>query len=92
MIFMKMWNEYEETRELLHELENNEVEFEARENGKVYVNVTNDYDELEGIWSIKYEPYWDAWKMIWFFLEDNEIKSAKTIAFSIEQILENILA
>lgn len=83
----------EETRELLNELEANEVEYEVREHGKVYINVFGDDDELEGIWSIKYEPYWDAWKMIWFFLDsNNEIRGAKTIAFSIEQVIENILA
>ena len=90
---MKMWNEYQETTELMNELNNAEVEFEVREHGKVFVNITNDSDELEGIYSIKYEPYWHAYKVIWYFLDsNNQIRGEKTIAFSIEQILENILA
>ena len=89
---MKMWNEYQETNELMNELNNAEVEFEVKEYGKIFVNITNDSDELEGIWKVQYEPYWDAWKMIWFFLEDNEIKSSKTIAFNIQQVIENVLA
>ena len=81
----------EETRELCHELENNEVEYEVREHNRIYVNITNE-DTLEGIYSIKYEPYWHAWKVIWFYLDsNNQIRGDKTIAFSIEQILECIL-
>lgn len=89
-MFMKMWNEYQETKELMNELQANDIEFEAREYGKIYVDVF-DGDELEGIFQIQYEPYWDAYKMIWFYLEDNEIRSAKTVAFSTEQAIENIL-
>ena len=89
---MRMWNENtEETTELMNELNNAEVEFEVREYGKIFVNITNDYDELEGIYSIKYEPYWHAYKVIWYFLEDNEIKSSKTVCWDVSQILECIL-
>ena len=88
---MKMWNEYQETTELMNELNNAEVEYEVREHGKIFINVTNDDDELEGIWKVEYYDYWNAYKMIYYFLEGNEIKSDKTIAFNIEQVIENIL-
>ena len=88
---MRMFTENnEETRELLHELEANEIEYTLAEQNKVYVDVTND-DELEGIFQIQYEPYWDAFKMTYFVLEGNEIRGNKTVAFSIQQVLEELL-
>ena len=89
---MRQFTEHEETRELIHELEVNDIEFETREHGRIYVNITNG-DTLEGIWSIKYEPYWGAYKMIWFYQDsNNEIQGAKTVAFNIQQVVENVLA
>ena len=87
---MKMWNEHQETTELLHELEANEIEYEVREHGKIYVDITND-DELEGVWKIQWYDYWNAFKMVYYYFQDNEIQEAKTVAFSIEQAIENIL-
>ena len=88
---MRQFTQHEETTELLHELEANDIQYETRENGKIFINVINE-DTLEGIWKVQYYDYWGAYKMIYYFLEDNEIKEAKTIAFSIEQVIENILA
>ena len=87
---MRQFTEHEETRELLNELEANDIEYETRENGKIFINVTNE-DTLEGIWKVQYYDYWNAYKMIYYFLEGNSIQEAKTIAFSIEQVIENIL-
>lgn len=87
---MRMWNEYQETTDLLNELEANEIEYTLAEQNKVYVDVTND-DELEGIFQIQYEPYWDAFKMTYFVLEDNEIRGDKTVAWDIQQVIEAIL-
>ena len=87
---MKMWNEHQETTELLHELEANEIEYEVREHGKIYVDITND-DELEGVWKIQWYDYWNAFKMVYYYFQDNEIQEAKTVAFSIEQVIENVL-
>ena len=89
---MRMFTENnEETRELLHELEANEIEYTLAEHNKIFIDITND-DELEGIFQIQYEPYWGAFKMIYWYPEDNEIKSAKTVAFNIQQVVENVLA
>ena len=87
---MRQFTEHEETRELVNELEANEIEYEVREHGKIYVDITND-DELEGVWKVQWYDYWNAYKMIYFYPEDNEIKSAKTVAFNTEQVIENIL-
>ena len=88
---MRQFTESEETQELLHELEANDVQYEVREHGKIFVDVTSD-DTLEGVWSIQYEPYWGAFKMTYFVLEGNELQGAKTVAFNIQQVVENILA
>ena len=88
---MRQFTENSETRELMNELEANEIEYEAREHGKIFVDVNNG-DTLEGVWSIQWYDYWNAFKMIYFYLDNNEIQSAKTVAFSIEQVIENVLA
>ena len=87
---MRQFTENEETRELVNELEANEIEYEVREHGKIYVDITND-DELEGVWKIQWYDYWNAFKMVYYYFQDNEIQEAKTVAFSIEQVIENVL-
>lgn len=88
---MRQFTDNQETTELLNELEANEIEYETREHNKIFVNVTNDDDELEGIWCINWYDYWGAFKMIYYFLDNNEIQSAKTVAWDVEQVIENIL-
>ena len=88
---MRMFTENnEETRELLHELEANEIEYTLAEHNKIFIDITNG-DTLEGVWKVQWYDYWNAYKMIYFYPEDNEIKSAKTVAFNTEQVIENIL-
>ena len=88
---MRQFIQNEETTELLNELEANEIEYTLAEHNKIFIDITNG-DTLEGVWKVQYYPYWTAFKMVYFYPEDNEIKSAKTVAFSIEQVIENILA
>lgn len=88
---MRQFTQHEETTELLNELEANEIEFETREHGKIYVDVFDNDNELEGIWCINWYDYWGAYKMIYYYIDNNEIQSAKTVAFSTEQVIENIL-
>ena len=87
---MRMFTQHEETTELLNELEANEIEYTLAEHNKIFIDVNNG-DTLEGIWKVQYYPYWTAYKMVYFYPEDNEIKSAKTVAFSIQQVIENVL-
>ena len=88
---MRMFTENnEETRELLHELEANEIEYTLAEHNKIFIDITND-DELEGVWKIQWYDYWNAFKMVYYYFQDNEIQEAKTVAFSIEQVIENVL-
>ena len=86
---MRQFTENEETQELLHELEANEIEYTLAEHNKIFIDITNG-DTLEGVWKIQWYDYWKAYKMIYYYFED-EIKEAKTVAFSIEQVLENVL-
>ena len=88
---MRMFTQHEETTELIGELEVNEIEYTLAEQNKIFIDVNNG-DILEGIWKVQYYPYWTAYKMIYYYPEGNEIKEARTVAFSIEQVIENILA
>ena len=87
---MRQFLNNEETQELLHELEANEIEYEVREHGKIFVDITNG-DTLEGVWKVQWYDYWNAFKMVYYYFQDNEIQEAKTVAFSIEQVVENVL-
>lgn len=87
---MRQFTQNEETRELLNELEANEIEYTLAEHNKVYVDITND-NELEGVWKVQWYDYWNAFKMVYYYFQDNEIQEAKTVAFSIEQVIENVL-
>lgn len=89
---MRQFTEHEETKELLNELEANDIQYETREHNKIFINVTNDDDELEGIWKVQWYDYWNAYKCIYYYIDNNEIKEARTVAFNIEQVIENILA
>ena len=88
---MRQFTENSETKELLNELEANEIEYEAREQNKIFIDITNG-DTLEGVWSVQWYDYWNAYKMVYYYLEDNEIQEAKTVAFNIQQVIENVLA
>ena len=88
---MRQFTEFEETKELLNELEANEIEYTLAEHNKIFVDITND-NELEGVWKVQYYPYWTAYKMSYFYIDNNEIKEARTVAFNTEQVIENILA
>lgn len=87
---MRQFTQHEETNELLCELEANEIEYEAREQNKIFIDITNG-DTLEGVWKIQWYDYWNAFKMVYYYFQDNEIQEAKTVAFSIEQVIENVL-
>lgn len=87
---MRQFLNNEETKELLNELEANEIEYETREHGKIFIDITNG-DTLEGVWKVQWYDYWNAFKMVYYYFQDNEIQEAKTVAFSIQQVIENVL-
>ena len=89
---MRMFTENnEETRELLHELEANEIEYSLAEQNKIFIDVF-DGDEISGVWKVQWYDYWNAFKMVYYYFQDNEIQEAKTVAFNIQQVVENVLA
>ena len=88
---MRQFTEHEETRELVNELEANDIEYSLAEQNKIFIDVF-DGDEISGVWKVQWYDYWSAFKMVYFVLEDDGIiKSDKTVAFSIEQVIENVL-